>query len=291
MGIKLLSQVWEKDIRGPARDVLMVYCDHANDDGRVAWPTIETVAWKAGYSVRQTQRVIKKLRTAGMLRQVKTHNGRQEGVRYYVDLSGIPDKPARGTGDIAMSGGRVTQLCQGTGDICVSPKPPLTTSTTTRGDADAPRPPKTSTTPITHPESGEQNPTPSVTTTLDPINHMWARATKTQTPAAIIAAWKGAPHLLDLCVAFAEATGVEVTKADRAKWMGGAARLHELNPTQAELVAARDHAAKNDYALTHPAAIIETIKALRQRSRPQALAHPQPTHRPTYRVIEVRDDE
>lgn len=294
VGIRLLSQVWEKEIRGPARDVLMVYCDYANDDGRVAWPTLESVAWKAGYSIRQVQRIVKQLRADDVLRQVKTHDGRQEGVRYYVNLSAIPNKSARvtgdiavspvtnQTGDIAVSGGRVTQLCRGTGDTAMSPKPPITTNTTTKGDAGAPRPPQpvADTPPDTHavtPNASRvpaQNPTPSATTTLDPIQHLWTRATKTPTPAAIIAAWKGAPHLLDLCAAFAEATGVEVTKGDRAKWLGGAARLYELRPTKGELVAARDYAAKSGFPITHPAAAVETVKALRQKTRAPAAANP-----------------
>lgn len=145
--------------------------------------------------------------------------------------------------------------------------------------ADAPRPQNTPTATDTPPSSDAvtQSPAPNIAPKLDPIQHMIERQAQARTPAKIINQWQGAEYLKALCIAFADVMNVEVTKADRAKWMGGAARLYELHPTQTELVQARDHAARCDYALTHPAAACETIKAIRQKARPQALAHPQPS--------------
>jgi hypothetical protein len=64
MSIKLMTQVWESDI-GPAtkRLVLLALADSANDEG-VCWPSVATIARKAGASKRRTEEVLAELASA-----------------------------------------------------------------------------------------------------------------------------------------------------------------------------------------------------------------------------------
>ena len=101
---------------------------------------------------------------------------------------------------------------------------------------------------------------------MDASTDFFNRATAARTPARVIASWKCADHLKDLCVAFAEVFNLEVTKDDRGKWIGGARHLNELAPTRAELIAAKRET--DGLTITHPYAIYETVKKLRA-SKPQ----------------------
>jgi hypothetical protein len=61
MSIKLMTQVWESNV-GPAtkRLVLLALADSANDEG-VCWPSVATIARKAGASKRRTEEVMAEL--------------------------------------------------------------------------------------------------------------------------------------------------------------------------------------------------------------------------------------
>jgi hypothetical protein len=61
MSIKLMTQVWESNV-GPAtkRLVLLALADSANDEG-VCWPSVATIARKAGASKRRTEEVLAEL--------------------------------------------------------------------------------------------------------------------------------------------------------------------------------------------------------------------------------------
>lgn len=61
MSIRLMSLVFGlKEPTGAARLVLLALADNANDEG-VCWPSVETIARKAGIGVRWTQRIIRDL--------------------------------------------------------------------------------------------------------------------------------------------------------------------------------------------------------------------------------------
>lgn len=299
-----MSQVWGKDIAGTKRDVLLIYCDYANDEGFTAWPTVRKVAWKAGISPRQAQRTIKQLRGMGVFELAAPHYGQREGMRYRINLNALPNKPPFQTGDTQMSGGRVTQLCQGTGDTQMSPKPsvtinqPLThTPTVTVGEASI----SVMATNVANAASLESESEPKVTVArLDAVTDLFNHATKPKTAATVIRKWKLPAHLEDLCITFAEVFGIEAdgpnktlsnTKQTKGKWLRGATELAELNPTHAELIKARDIARANRYPIAHPGAAVNTITNLRQSARqtkPPVLTHPQPV---TFREVTSHDDE
>ena len=73
----MMSLVWELDLPTSEKMVLLVIADHADDEGRNAWPSVSTIARKASVSERQAQRLIKQLTKVGLV-EVETQAG---GVR------------------------------------------------------------------------------------------------------------------------------------------------------------------------------------------------------------------
>lgn len=280
MSIKLLSAIWEKQIGpGAERDVLMIYADHAGDDGRVAWPTVATVAWKAGYSERQTQRTIRKLQKAGVLQAVESNKGEKRGVRYRVNLDAIPNKPAptgdthmspqkKGTGDTQTSPVGVTRICHPTGDTHMSPKPSIQPSSqppTLPADAGA--------------GSGDAPSKQSIDGVVDFFNRAAAsneqaagddaRARLIADARKVFGKWNLPAHLSELAAAFVDVFCVapdNAGKGQEGKWVAGLNRLYSHKPTPADLQAARRRAAEARPApltITHPGAIVETLKAIK----------------------------
>lgn len=88
MSIKLMSQVWEREIAGTAAMVLLCLADFAHDDGSRCFPAVKTVAHKVGTSDRQVQRVLTSLRRKGVLIVVgDLVGGRGHTTQYQIDLT------------------------------------------------------------------------------------------------------------------------------------------------------------------------------------------------------------
>jgi Helix-turn-helix domain len=66
MSIKIMAAVWELDLPQNQKLVLLALADHADDRG-VCYPSVARVAWKCGYSRRQTQAILKQLRSSPVL--------------------------------------------------------------------------------------------------------------------------------------------------------------------------------------------------------------------------------
>src|SRR3989304_4649412 len=71
MSIKLMSQVWEKELSHAEQSILLALADWADDNGERIFPSIARVAWKTGYEERQVQRIIKNLRAQQILVVIK----------------------------------------------------------------------------------------------------------------------------------------------------------------------------------------------------------------------------
>lgn len=88
MSILLMAQVWECDLDHSQQSVLLALADHARDDGTYCFPSVARVAWKTGYSVRQTQRILKQLRyDLGILILVEDGGKVGSTNQYTIDLS------------------------------------------------------------------------------------------------------------------------------------------------------------------------------------------------------------
>lgn len=141
MSIKLMSECWTRQIHRSEREVLLVMCDHANDDGYNARPSIARIAWKTDISDRHIKRIVQELVRKTALR-ITRESSHVEPTTYRVVLTVYPSKPPftfKKRGDIASplqialgvtsETGGVTfptpgvTFPTGRGDIAMSPKP------------------------------------------------------------------------------------------------------------------------------------------------------------------------
>jgi len=136
MSIKLMAEVWTRNLPHAEQSILLALADHADDEGGSVFPSVGLVAWKTGYSTRQVQRIIRKLEVDGALTLVKTAV-RYRANEYRIDLEAVAVKaPLRGdnmssldeTGVTSTPSGvtteapGVTQLGHPRGDTAMSPR-------------------------------------------------------------------------------------------------------------------------------------------------------------------------
>lgn len=76
----MMARVWEIELPAEQQQVMLVIADHADDDGRDAYPGIERIAWKVGKQQRAVQYIIKRLCAAGIL-EVVAHTMGGRGLR------------------------------------------------------------------------------------------------------------------------------------------------------------------------------------------------------------------
>ena len=133
MSIRLLSKVWTLQVTGTEREVLNVMCDHADDFGNNARPSIAYIAWKVGCDERTVIRQIKNLRQKGALLLVKGASFHSPNI-YRVNLAVYEEKPKfepkgdayhEARGDILSPDKAETRgdKMPSRGDKLVSPKP------------------------------------------------------------------------------------------------------------------------------------------------------------------------
>lgn len=91
MSIRLVSKIWEHDIQGSHRDVLLILADHADHDTHEAWPTVATIAWKAGISERQTQYCLRALERDGVI-ELTERESPHRGRKYWINLQALKRK-------------------------------------------------------------------------------------------------------------------------------------------------------------------------------------------------------
>ncbi len=127
MSIKLMSRVWEANMKtGTHKLVLLAFADHANDEGE-CWPSIRTVAWKTQLSRRQCQRIIHDLLRHGLL-EISIPGGHHRTPTYTVrgdnlsplEVSGVTPTTLRGD----IHGPGVTNATSGVTPM--SPEPSVT---------------------------------------------------------------------------------------------------------------------------------------------------------------------
>lgn len=125
MSIKLLAKVWTLKVSGTEREVLNVMCDHADDFGREARPSIAYIAWKVGCDERTVIRHIKKLREKKALLLERPARDHSPNV-YRVNLAVYENKEdfvPKGDGYHATRTSERGDILSERGDKLVSPKP------------------------------------------------------------------------------------------------------------------------------------------------------------------------
>lgn len=92
--------VWELDLPHEQLLVLLSLADNADHWGRKCFPGVALTAWKCGYSNRQVQRVLQRLREKGIIEAVARELGGRRPTEYALHLERGPKKePACVTGD------------------------------------------------------------------------------------------------------------------------------------------------------------------------------------------------
>jgi hypothetical protein len=83
--------VWERNLPHPEKTVLSALAWNANAEGKHSWPSIQTLADRAGYDPRHVHRLLSKLKARGILK-VEGRRGQAHGfvTEYSIDLSGVP---------------------------------------------------------------------------------------------------------------------------------------------------------------------------------------------------------
>src|SRR5262245_39030206 len=95
MSGKIMGHVWDLELPHAHMLVLLAYADHADHEGNNVFPGVGLIAWKAGYSLRQAQRITDDLIAWGLLIEVEAAPGKS--AVYRIDLAaGKLKKPYKG---------------------------------------------------------------------------------------------------------------------------------------------------------------------------------------------------
>lgn len=93
MSMKLMVRVLEEaDLPRPQQAVLLSMAENANDDGSRCFPSVDLIAWKAGYKPRNVVDIMRELRKAGIIEVVREATARRP-TEYHIHLDKAPRKP------------------------------------------------------------------------------------------------------------------------------------------------------------------------------------------------------
>ncbi len=85
-----MGLVWDADLPRDEKYILLSYADHADHSGDSVFPSVPLMEWKTGYSVRQIQRITKKLVEKEIL--VEAGESRYGTNYYQIDLEKLPPR-------------------------------------------------------------------------------------------------------------------------------------------------------------------------------------------------------
>lgn len=75
MSVHYMSAVLDLELPRDKKLVLMVFADHANDEG-YCWPSVGRIAWRCGYAQRKSvRRIVRELMRAGLLSKIEEGRG------------------------------------------------------------------------------------------------------------------------------------------------------------------------------------------------------------------------
>lgn len=126
MSVKIMSMVFERYPTGGGEMLLaLALADHAHDDGRHIFPSVETLARKTRQSERTVQRLLRKMTKVGWLIPVKNiFGGRGKAAEYRISADWIKGdnlSPFQNKGDKRGQKRVTNEVIKG--DIAVSPQP------------------------------------------------------------------------------------------------------------------------------------------------------------------------
>lgn len=111
MSAKILGQVWDLQLTAAKQLIMLALADHADHNGDNAYPSIDLIAWKTGYSERQVRRILKSLVKDKILIQV-SRPGRTSvySIRLENGIKKLPYTKSIGQNDTPDKMTAVTQM-------------------------------------------------------------------------------------------------------------------------------------------------------------------------------------
>ena len=95
MSVKVMAEVWGLDLRTTPKLVLLALSDHADDDGKSAYPSVDRLAWKCGLNRRTVQRTLRELEAAELIVPVAhAAGGRGKATEFHIHtIKGVRMSP------------------------------------------------------------------------------------------------------------------------------------------------------------------------------------------------------
>ena len=122
MSIKVMTMVFDAQLKSNQKLVMLALADHANDMGDRVFPSIERVAHKVCLSKRQVQRIMNDLRKEGLIHM--THKASRHRPREYrIDLVKLKEIMVEYETPMKVRGDNMTPLNGQVGVTPTSPKP------------------------------------------------------------------------------------------------------------------------------------------------------------------------
>lgn len=91
-----MTEVWSRDLPSGTVLTALALADHADHDGRNAFPGVGLLSWKTGHSRRTVQRHLRTLEDAGFIEaQGYATGGHQRATRYAFNFEKCPPKTPR----------------------------------------------------------------------------------------------------------------------------------------------------------------------------------------------------
>ncbi len=93
MSVKISGKVWDMDLPSGDKIVLLALADHADHNGKNAFPGNGLLAYKTGLSVRQVQRILEDLESRAIIKKAGGGVGRGKKASYEFNLEKMTPRP------------------------------------------------------------------------------------------------------------------------------------------------------------------------------------------------------
>lgn len=93
MSVRAMSEVWNRELPAAVLPTALALADHADHEGRNAYPSVGLLAWKTSASRRTVQRHLRELEALGFIYSAGySGGGHGRATRYHFDFEKVPQK-------------------------------------------------------------------------------------------------------------------------------------------------------------------------------------------------------
>lgn len=94
MSVRAIAEVWARQVPRRLLTTALALADHADHDGRNAFPSVGLIAWKTTADRRTVQRHLRDLEALGFIYPAGyAKGGHGRATRYHFDFDALPPKP------------------------------------------------------------------------------------------------------------------------------------------------------------------------------------------------------